>query len=125
MNDNTDNAPHINANATTTPSDNPTINEDPLDIKSLSTNFDKLVQNINLETETLANQVYQHVYEKREISEESIENINAKLEMYQTIIKNCNELNMEIDKIEQLQLFTTDFIQRLSTLTTTLKNSKH
>lgn len=97
---------------------------DPLDVQTLAANFDTLVANINARTQQLAEQVYDHVQEKKQISDENLSSIETKLNSFRALLDKCNDLNTEIDKLEQLQLFTRDFNLRLKSLNDTLKRLK-
>lgn len=97
---------------------------DPLDVQALAANFDTLMANINTRTQQLAEQVYDHVQEKKQISDENLATIEAKLQQFRGLLDKCNDLNTEIDKLEQLQLFTRDFNLRLQSLNDTLKRVK-
>jgi hypothetical protein len=98
--------------------------EDPLEIGALSESFDILVSNINKETEKLANQIYLHVSEKNQISDDNLLKLNENLKKIKSILNDSNNLNMEIDKLQQLQLFTRDFNQRILNVETALKQTK-
>lgn len=111
--------------ATMTPSTSEdAVGSDPLDVQTLAANFDTLMANINKRTQQLAEQVYEHVQEKKQISDENLAAIEAKLQQFGGLLDKCNDLNTEIDKLEQLQLFTRDFNLRLQSLSDTLRRVK-
>lgn len=97
---------------------------DPLDIQSLSKNYDDLILNLNSKTNELANKILIHVNEKKKLSDENLTNLNIKLKNYNNLLIESNNLLTEIDKLKQLQIFTNDFNNRLNNLTKTLKNLK-
>lgn len=98
--------------------------DDPLEIKQLSKNFDLLINNINFKTKDLSNKVLNHIIEKKQLSDLNLNLINEKLFFFNNLLIDSNNINMEIDKLQQLQLFTKDFNNRLNDLSLTLKNIK-
>jgi archaellum component FlaC len=87
--------------------------EDPLNITPLARNFDDLVDNIQQESSKLAQQVHRHVSEKKQISDISLDELNEKLKELRATIEKCNALNDQIDMLQQLQIFSRDFNERL------------
>lgn len=87
--------------------------EDPLNITPLARNFDDLVDNIQQESSKLAQQVHRHVSEKKQISDISLNELNEKLKELRATIEKCNSLNDQIDMLQQLQIFSRDFNERL------------
>lgn len=98
------------------------MSTDPLDVSALAYSFDKLTLDIQKETEKLATQVYVHIEEKNKQSTLNISQINENLKSIQKLLDKLTSLNLEIDKLQQLQLFTRDFNQRLVKIKDNLKN---
>lgn len=97
--------------------------EDPLQVKELAMNFDSLMNEINLKTEDLATKVYNHVEAKKYNNEINIEVINTKLQQMRNLILEANDLTTEIEKLDQLRLFSRDFKERLKIVSRTIKQS--
>lgn len=94
---------------------------DPLDVKSLAANYDNLINTINKETDILAAQVSRHVYERKQISDTEIYKISERLIQMDNLLSRCNDINDNIDKLDQLHVFTIDFNTRLNSLISQLK----
>lgn len=103
--------------------DNSIDEDDPLNVRELASNFDSLMDEINLKTEELASKVYNHVEAKKYNNDINIEAINSKLQQMRNLIQESNDLNMEIEKLDQLRLFTREFKDRLKTVTTAIKST--
>ncbi|GMM27965.1 hypothetical protein DAMA08_006810 [Martiniozyma asiatica (nom. inval.)] len=101
--------------------------DDPLNVRELAENFDELVHQVNSRVQILADQLYLHVEARKTNADIDIAEINNKLVEMRALINKCNELNMEIDKLEQLQLFTRDFNDRLENIQKSLmqNSSRH
>lgn len=99
--------------------------EDPLNIVPLARNFDILIDNIQSQSSKLAQQVHNHVSDRKKLSDISLTQLNEKLNHLNNLIKNCNSLNDQIDMLQQLQILSKDFNQRLTSLNNELKRKKN
>lgn len=97
---------------------------DPLNIKPLALEFDSLLKDINKKTESIAVQVLNHVDEMKKNSDSKLCKINENLEILNSLILKCNNINLEIDKLEQLHSFTIDFSLRLNEIQKKLDMNK-
>lgn len=90
--------------------------QDPLDISSLSLNFNNLLNNLNLQTCKLALELNEKILSIKLKSDSNIYKINENILNFKKILAFLNTLNSEIDKLQQLQFFTADFLTRLSNI---------
>lgn len=97
--------------------------DDPLNVRAIATAFDGLMTEINTKTETLASKVYAHVDAKKHNCDVNIEEINARISQVRVLLKESEDLNMEIEKLDQLRLFTRDFNERLQNVSRSIKQA--
>lgn len=98
--------------------------QDPLDINRLCVDYDALIKTIHTRTELLSHEVLKYVMEKDEISNQNISNLDSKLAANKTLLAKCDDLNMEIEKLRQLQLLSRDCVARLQDIHQSLTRLK-
>ncbi|VEU20037.1 DEKNAAC100279 [Brettanomyces naardenensis] len=110
-----------NQNSTHQETDDDEEEEDPLQVRRLALTFDYLMYKIQDHTTVLSEAVAQNVDYTKKQQEFEISQVNRRIKEARKIINECNRTDLEIDKLEQLQLMTRDFRDRLASLDTRLK----
>ncbi|KAG7745987.1 hypothetical protein KL912_004843 [Ogataea haglerorum] len=87
--------------------------DDPLKVKELSLAFDYLMFKIQDQASQLSERVEAHVLRSKTEHEHDIQTIQDKLVQIKQLVGHCDQINLEIDKLEQLNMITKDFTQRL------------
>ncbi|KAG7886921.1 hypothetical protein KL936_004772 [Ogataea polymorpha] len=87
--------------------------DDPLKVKELSLAFDYLMFKIQDQASQLSERVEAHVMRSKTEHEHDIQAIQNKLVQIKQLLGHCDQINLEIDKLEQLNMITKDFHQRL------------
>ncbi|KAG7876454.1 hypothetical protein KL938_004522 [Ogataea parapolymorpha] len=88
--------------------------DDPLKVKELSLAFDYLMFKIQDQASLLSERVESHVLRSKTEHELDIQAIQDKLVQIKQLLGHCDQINLEIDKLEQLNMITKDFHQRLT-----------
>ncbi|CAK7901434.1 biogenesis of lysosome-related organelles complex 1 subunit Cnl1p [[Candida] anglica] len=94
--------------------------EDPLGLRELAVRFDYLLYRINDHVTNLSELTYQSVCSKRDTIEiEYLDKqlqLDKKLKDVDTILRSCDELELELMKLDQMSNFVDDFKERLHVL---------
>ncbi|KAG7853068.1 hypothetical protein KL941_000118 [Ogataea angusta] len=88
--------------------------DDPLKVKELSLAFDYLMFKIQDQASQLSERVESHVLRSKSEHERDIQAIQDKLVQIKQLLGHCDQINLEIDKLEQLSMITKEFNQRLT-----------
>lgn len=97
--------------------------DDPLQVRQLALNYDYLMYKIQDHTIALSEKVAQNVDYTQKQNEDAIARIHEHIAAAKLLISECDRTNEEIDKLEQLQLMTRDFKDRLRGIDKRLKQN--
>ncbi|ODV87776.1 hypothetical protein CANARDRAFT_25990 [[Candida] arabinofermentans NRRL YB-2248] len=87
--------------------------DDPLHVRELALNYDYLLFKIQEHTQQLSQKIEANVSHSKQKYENEINSIENHLRKVMELSHDCDLLNLEIDKLEQLDLITKDFTNRL------------
>ncbi|QPG76322.1 hypothetical protein FOA43_003708 [Brettanomyces nanus] len=90
--------------------------DDPLEVRRLALTFDYLMYKIQDHVTGLSDAVTQNVDYTKKQRQLELSQINRDIHDARKLISECNCINLEIDKLEQLQLMTRDFKERLTVI---------
>ncbi|GME73889.1 unnamed protein product [[Candida] boidinii] len=95
--------------------------DDPLNVKELALSFDYLTYKIQDRVKTLSENIEVNLSFSKSNYEMEIFKITENLEHVKMLIKECDYLNDEFSKLEQINLISRDFVSRLTKLDKRLK----
>ncbi|GMF06219.1 unnamed protein product [[Candida] boidinii] len=95
--------------------------DDPLNVKELALSFDYLTYKIQDRVKTLSENIEVNLSFSKSNYEMEIFKITENLEHVKMLIKECDYLNDEFSKLEQINLISRDFVSRLTILDKRLK----
>ncbi|OWB72217.1 hypothetical protein B5S31_g1924 [[Candida] boidinii] len=95
--------------------------DDPLNVKELALSFDYLTYKIQDRVKTLSENIEVNLSFSKSNYEMEIFKITENLENVKMLIRECDSLNDEFSKLEQINLISRDFVSRLTKLDKRLK----
>lgn len=92
--------------------------DDPLAINKLAVSFDYLMYKIKDHIESLSEETYEAVNHKQNFIDNYIDQIqlDKTFEQSDTLIRKCDNLEMELYKLEKIEEFVGDFKNRIAIL---------
>ncbi|KAK6463156.1 hypothetical protein DFJ63DRAFT_334713 [Scheffersomyces coipomensis] len=109
-----------NSNGYTTGETNSEADPDPLEIRKLALSYDYLIYKINDHISNLADTTYESITTKQKLIEvnylEDQLNLSQELTEIDQLLDQCNQLEMEFLKLDQLQIFINDFKNRIEVI---------
>ncbi|ODV98383.1 hypothetical protein PACTADRAFT_31778 [Pachysolen tannophilus NRRL Y-2460] len=93
--------------------DNDDVEDDPLGVKQLALNFDYLMYKISDRVKSLSEQTEDSITFQKNNYESDVARINMNLLKLNRLLKDCQELMNEFNKIGQIGLIAQDFKKRI------------